>query len=287
VTDRDPANPTSATAPPVLIIGAHRSGTTATARALELLGLQIGQRLDSHCEAKSLQRMHEAYLQQLGAAWHQPEAFLARMATADGRRECAEYLRNRTRHQFGRIFGYRNNPRGWWLRARLRFGAAWGWKEPRTTLFAPSWLEVFPQARFVEVVRHPLAVALSIRARDLRFRAAGDRPTANLDQVEYCLRLALLYVAAGERLAASTSRYRRVRFEALQEDAPGTLRDLAAFSNLRPAPAQIALAAQSIRPPALPVWPSLTSEEKAALLTHSAAVTRLGYDLSGILTEPC
>ena len=32
--------------PPVLIVGAHRSGTSATAVALQSLGLLIGQRLD-------------------------------------------------------------------------------------------------------------------------------------------------------------------------------------------------------------------------------------------------
>lgn len=278
-------NPTPATAPPVLIIGAHRSGTTATARALELLGLQIGQRLDSHRESKSLQRLHEGYLQRFGGAWHHPELFLARMATPEGERECVEYLRTHTQREFARLFGYRHNPRGWWLRARLRFGAHWGWKEPRTTLFAPCWLQLFPKASFVEIIRHPLAVALSIRERDLKFRAAGDPPTPGLDRLGYCLRLALTYVAAGERLAASTPRYRRVRFEALQADAPNTLRDLAAFCSLRPGPAQVVAAAQSIRAPGSPLWPSLTSQDKADLLAHAAEVARLGYDLPRIVTE--
>jgi hypothetical protein len=261
-----------------LIIGAHRSGTTATARALELLGLQIGQRLDSHRESKSLQRMHETYLHKSGAAWHDPDPFLGRMATSEGERDCVEYLSSQTRREFSRTFGYRNNPRGWWLRARLRFGGRWGWKEPRTTLFGSCWLKIFPDARFVEVVRHPLAVALSIRERDLKFRAAGDPPTPGLDQLEYCLRLALTYVAAGERLAAMTPRYRRVRFEALQADAQNTLRELASFCELQPDSAQLMTAARSIRAPSSPLWPSLTSQEQAGLLTHRAAVAKLGYD---------
>ncbi len=62
--------------PPVLIIGAHRSGTTATARALELVGLQIGQHLDSHGEPRALQKLHEDYLRRVGAAWYNPQPFL-------------------------------------------------------------------------------------------------------------------------------------------------------------------------------------------------------------------
>lgn len=272
-------NSVPARVPPILIIGAHRSGTTATARALELLGLQIGQRLDSHREPKRMQRLHEEYLQKSGAAWHHPKPLLSRLATTEGESDCVEFLRRQTQGAFGCTFGYRNNPRGWWLRGRLRYGAAWGWKEPRTTLFGSCWLKIFPEAHFVEVVRHPLAVALSIRARELKFRAAGDPPKPGLDQLEYCLGLALTYIEAGERLALDTPRFRRMRFEALQTEAQNTLRDLAAFCNLHPSDAQLIAAAQSLRLPSSPLWPSLTIEEQAGLGTHRAAIAKLGYDL--------
>ena len=74
--------------PPVIIIGAHRSGTTATAHALKLTGLQIGQRLDSHDEPREMQRLHEHYLREVGAAWHDPLPFLAAVQTAGGKRSC-------------------------------------------------------------------------------------------------------------------------------------------------------------------------------------------------------
>ncbi|MEY2601137.1 MAG: hypothetical protein QOJ36_456, partial [Verrucomicrobiota bacterium] len=118
--------------PPVLIIGAHRSGTTATARALELLGLQIGQHLDSHREPRPLQKLHEDYLRRLGAAWHNPQPFLKWIESVEGKQDCVSYLRSNVRRNFARIFGYRSNPKGLWLRARLSVGAPWGWKEPRT-----------------------------------------------------------------------------------------------------------------------------------------------------------
>ena len=139
--------------PPVLIIGAHRSGTTATARALELLGLQIGQHLDSHREPRPLQKLHEDYLRRTGGAWHNPQPFLKWIASEEGKQDCVAYLRSNVRRDFARIFGYRFNPKGLWLRARLNFGRQWGWKEPRTTLFAPAWLEIFPEARIVHVIR--------------------------------------------------------------------------------------------------------------------------------------
>src|SRR5436190_12181114 len=92
--------------PPVLIIGAHRSGTTATARALELVGLQIGQHLDSHGEPRALQKLHEDYLRSVGAAWYNAQTFLNWIQTPAGKLECISYLPTNVRRDFARIFGY-------------------------------------------------------------------------------------------------------------------------------------------------------------------------------------
>jgi hypothetical protein len=233
--------------PPVLIIGAHRSGTSATARALEIVGLQIGQRLDSHRESKALQQLHEDYLQRTGAAWHNPKPFLKHMQTSDGHCDCVEYLRSNIKTHFGQIFGYRNDPKGIWRRLRLKFGAPWGWKEPRTTLFAPAWLEIFPDARLLHVIREPLAAAESIRERELKFEAAGDPPIPNLGDLNYCRELVETYLSAGEKMSDSPN-YRRLQFEELQANPPAMLEPLANFCQLRTATGKLAAAAASIRP---------------------------------------
>jgi hypothetical protein len=233
--------------PPVLIVGAHRSGTSATARALEILGLQIGQQLDSHCEPKALQRLHEEYLRRLGAAWHSPAPFIESIRTADGERHCADYLRENLRRDFTRIFGYRKNPRGLWLLTRLKFGAPWGWKEPRTTLFARAWLQIFPGARIVHVVRDPRTAASSLRERELRFQAAGDAPSGTVDNLDYCLSLVRIYTEAGERLADS-GEYLRVAFEDIQTNTHKTLDKAARFCDLRFTAKHLTNAAATIRP---------------------------------------
>jgi Sulfotransferase family len=263
--------------PPILILGAHRSGTSATAHALQLLGLQIGQRLDSHYESKALQRLHEEYLRKVGATWYQPQPFLDWVQTPEGERDCLDYLRANARHPG--LFGYRRNPRGLYLLARLKLGSLWGWKEPRTTLFAPLWLKLFPGARIIDVIRHPLSVALSLRQRELRFRTAGDSPAPQLDDVHYCLRIALAYVEAGERLAAQTVFYRRIRFEDLQADPSGTLKELALFCDLRPSGFQLDRAAATIKPEMSRHWESVLTEETKDLLSSYPVLARLGYGL--------
>ncbi len=234
---------------PVLIIGAHRSGTSATARALEILGLQIGQRLDSHGESKALQQLHEEYLRRVGAAWHNPEPFLESIQSAGGEQRCVNYLREKIQHDFAGVLGYRKNPRGLWLLARLKFGAPWGWKEPRTTLFASNWLQIFPGARIVHVVRDPVAAASSIRERERRFQAAGDAPSGKTDDLDYCLKIVRSYIAAGERLAGGKD-YFRVAFEDIQTSTSKTLQEAARFCGLRFTARQLARAAATIRLPA-------------------------------------
>jgi len=134
------------------------------------------------------------------------------------------------------------------LRTRLKFGVAWGWKEPRTTLFAPAWLEIFPNARILHIIRDADAAASSIRERELKFQAAGDAPMGKLGELDYCRQLVDSYIVAGERAAAVTE-YHRVEFDQIQRNAPAMLELLAKFCRLRFTTRQLATAASTIRPP--------------------------------------
>jgi hypothetical protein len=260
--------------PPVIIIGAHRSGTTATARALKLLGLQIGQRLDSHDEPRELQRLHENYLRLVGAAWYSPGPFLALLTALEGRQACVGYLRKNIQPDLS-IFSYRKGLAGWRLRRRLRKGASWGWKEPRTTLFAGCWLEIFPEARLLHIVRNPLAVAGSIQKRELEFQAKGDAPNGRVSDFDYCLDLAMTYADTGEAQATRTPRYHRVRFEDIQADPVGELTKVATFCELPFTEKQMRQAAATIRPPTSTVLQ--LPDARRALLARYPLAAKLGY----------
>ena len=99
----------------------------------------------------------------------------------------------------------------------------------------------------MHVVRDAHAAASSIRERELKFQAAGDPPTPNLADLNYCRRLVQTYLVAGERLADSTN-YQQVQFEELQANPPAMLERLANFCGLRVTTRQLAAAAASIRP---------------------------------------
>jgi hypothetical protein len=233
--------------PPVLIIGAHRSGTSATAHALQILGLQIGEKLDSHYEPKHLQQLHEEYLRKVGASWHEPASFLKSIQTADGQQQCVTYLEENIGRNFAGIFGYRKNPRGLWMLARTKLGGAtWGWKEPRTTLFAPAWIKIFPGARLLHVARDPMAAAKSIRERELRFQAAGDPASGKIQDLNYCLDLVHSYAQVAERFNGDKN-YSRVQFEDLQSDPRKILDEIGRSCGLRFSRNQLDTAAATIR----------------------------------------
>jgi GT2 family glycosyltransferase len=152
--------PTNAPAPAaVLVLGMHRSGTSALARALNLMGVQLGDDLlppapdneQGFWEHRRTQFIHDRVYEALGRDWTNvsplPERWWER---AD-------------------VQPYRDD-----LRAELRrdFGSAplWGVKDPRLCAMLPLWRSLLGEMgvapRCVLIVRHPDEVAASLAARE-------------------------------------------------------------------------------------------------------------------------
>lgn len=135
--------------PGVCVLGMHRSGTSCLAGSLELAGLQVGEVVQvapfnrkGNREHLGIRAVNDAVLATSGGAWNQPPPAV-RWTTAQSleRDEIIGSL------------------------ASLP-GRCWGFKDPRTVLTLPFWLEAVPDLRIVATYRHPLAVARSLAARD-------------------------------------------------------------------------------------------------------------------------
>ena len=134
---------------PVAVIGMHRSGTSCLAGCLEDLGLQLGAVNTAAPHNKKGNRenprfwpVHDAVLARVGAAWdNPPNAPVAWTASeiADLKTVLADYDILPT---------------------------PWGFKDPRSTLLLDGWFEVLPDLKLVASIRHPLAVAGSLAARN-------------------------------------------------------------------------------------------------------------------------
>jgi len=154
---RPPAKPASRTA--YLVLGMHRSGTSAVTQLLALAGAELPANVmpgDEHnakgyFEPWKIAIFNDERLRAAGSAWDDPFAYPYRPLPAD-------------------------QDQAWLEKASALFDeefpkAAWPlMKDPRATVLLPMWLEVLARkdvlARCVIPVRHPLAVAGSLRRRD-------------------------------------------------------------------------------------------------------------------------
>jgi hypothetical protein len=134
--------------PPIIITSMHRSGSSLLASMLHRAGLHLGDRLlaagpnnqRGYYEDLDFLELHDDILARLGTTL---------------------YLESEPRGDV---------PPDLWQRAEQvvasRAGRpAWGWKDPRTSLFLDMWHEIVPDAHFVFVYRRPAEVADSLRRR--------------------------------------------------------------------------------------------------------------------------
>ncbi|MED5550673.1 MAG: sulfotransferase family protein [Pseudomonadota bacterium] len=131
-----------------IVLGMHRSGTSALTGTLLEAGVYLGRVLDQSIQRnpKGLQEppavlyMQEDLLKVNGGSWNEPP----------------ERVEWRPLHTAVRDL---------FIESR-RDAGPWGFKDPRTLLTLEGWLEVLPSAQPLGIFRHPLAVARSLESRN-------------------------------------------------------------------------------------------------------------------------
>jgi len=142
----------------VYVVGMHRSGTSAVARTVNLLGVPLGDPADviepdagsnptGHWESGVLARFNDRLLEDFGGSWASPPRF----APGWEHEPRARATSGEARATFGSVYGRRT----------------WAWKDPRLCLTLPYWRSVLgARAVAILVVRHPLEVARSLASRN-------------------------------------------------------------------------------------------------------------------------
>jgi hypothetical protein len=149
---------------PVIIVGMHRSGTTLLARLLKDAGLWIGNDLIDTWESRFFLQRHEMILNASGGSWSSPQCLETTLAEPACRSALVAELKSDARSWA--CAGYLG-----WVKF-IKHGSLfdlempWGWKEPRTTLLLPLYLELFPDARVIHVYRNGVDVAASLARRE-------------------------------------------------------------------------------------------------------------------------
>lgn len=158
---------------PICILGMSRTGSSLTARVLNLMGVYLGPEEEllagelpqlagegdevlaraneanpnGFWEHYRIMRLNERILRAHGGSWRDPPPLppgWERSSELEAEREEARAL-------LAESFGGQ----------RL-----WGWKDPRNSLTLPFWRQLLPYMRYVICLRNPLEVAVSLRQRD-------------------------------------------------------------------------------------------------------------------------
>lgn len=135
---------------PLLIGGMHRSGTSLTASIFADAGLDVGPALLGAAPANPM-----GYFEDVGFFDFHRRALV-------GQGLCSEGYTATLR---GVVPAALESEASGLVSARTRPGVAWGWKEPRTTLFLDFWQDRIPDACHVFVFRRPWEVADSLFRR--------------------------------------------------------------------------------------------------------------------------
>lgn len=144
----------------ILVLGMHRSGTSALTRVLNLLGAELGSRLmpavsgnneNGFWENQDAVDIHETLLTDLGRNWHDIREMPAGWTSSEAAARARAAIRRLISSDFAAA-------------------PLWALKDPRLCRLMPLWLDVLAEfgigARFVFVLRSPDEVAASLQARD-------------------------------------------------------------------------------------------------------------------------
>jgi hypothetical protein len=147
---------------PVIIIGMHRSGTTLVTELLEQQGLFFGRNHDVNHEAWFFLSLNRWLFRKCGARWDFPENVDMLMGDSFLREEYTALLARLIDSPM--FYFYKGMNRSFEEKA-MACDYLWGWKDPRNTFTLPLWLDLFPQAKVIHVVRNGVDVAQSLKVR--------------------------------------------------------------------------------------------------------------------------
>jgi hypothetical protein len=144
----------------IVVLGMHRSGTSATTRGLKVLGVELGDRMMPAAEGNNakgfwedidLNALNIQMLKAVGCDWQNP----ALLSVDDLEELCNQGFLLRAVEL---------------LRSKLGQGTPFAFKDPRVAKLLPFWKRVFDRCQldvgYVLPVRHPRSVFKSLLSRD-------------------------------------------------------------------------------------------------------------------------
>lgn len=218
-------------ASPIIIIGMHRSGTSMLTRLLQGCGVYVGRRLSVNHEAKYFQKLNRQIMATAGGRWDDILPVVEKMGNPEFVQQQADNLREKFFRR-GEIMAFFPPTWKWRLLIRLRLiPRPWGWKDPRNSITLPLWLNLFPQAKIIHMIRNGFDVAISLHRRETK-REPGDPDASPLcTDFGYCFFLWEQYIQTGWQFSqlARPGHYLELKYEALLQDPEKLLKSVLDF----------------------------------------------------------
>ena len=211
---------------PVFILGMHRSGTTMVAQALASAGVYPGAICDHNSEPLYAIDINERLLEEAnGNWWNVPVESALEVAVKSG----MSALKARDLYAAHLKISTGSSLRQW-----MHYAGPWLVKDPRLSLTLPWWLERFPNAKVIWVLRDEAAVVDSLLLRQSLSYEAQSALGA-----EGALELARAYTSnAAKLLKRCGVDYRAVHYEDLTSSDEAIQRktwfSLYQFANVKP-----------------------------------------------------
>ncbi len=232
-------------APPVIVIGMHRSGTSLVSRLLEKMGVFWGSAKDNYNESICFQVLNERLFQLDDCRWDDVDRLSSFLDDEHRRWRAARIIESIVDERFVQQF---------WGDRRMEYQVpsvfsqpGWGFKDPRNTFTLPVFLERFPGARVIHVIRNGIDVAASLWKRETTRPEGSLHPHWSLlcQDLGGCLMLWKCYVKRALAYRENDVDIHELFYEDLLENPQDSLVRLAdylgvsATAGLNAAPAMI------------------------------------------------
>lgn len=163
------------------------------------LGIHMGDRISRDAEALYFRGINRSIIRSQNANWDQPQILTEAMRSTDILESQSQRLRQEmmdksiflgNRPSFSRHFG--NNK---WALIMSHSQVAWGWNDPQTSLLIPIWTDIFPEAKWIHLIRNGIDVSISLFRKSWKqqrrwlyplFRSAYRENTLDF---QYCFNL--------------------------------------------------------------------------------------------------
>ena len=252
---------------PIIIIGAHRSGTSLLTRILENMGVFVGSQLDSNHESLFFLDLNKWFMNQSGARWDNPEPVQDFLVSNPANLDLVErYVKFIMKSP--QAYRYLGLGKYLYYGDIAKINAPWGWKDPRNTFLLPFWLRLFPEAKVIHIFRHGVDVANSLYVRTQKYR---EKWTSRYDRIKWLYALKMRrhgftdslrfhkidnafslwenYIEVSQNHANNLGDQAfTIRYESLLNNPQKILIDLVEFLELNLNDKQVDCAAEKIRP---------------------------------------